>query len=110
VVNQPWQRKHGNHVQQMVTSAFLSIVHCCLHGRLSAVDRKADHKQAVQSVSCLVCACVMLPGGAFMAGHPLMYKPAYKLWMQQLAEQGIHMRILAGVALASAAEGRRCLL
>eukprot|EP00882_Tetradesmus_deserticola_P003818 GHRQ01004037.1.p1 GENE.GHRQ01004037.1~~GHRQ01004037.1.p1 ORF type:complete len:212 (+),score=73.21 GHRQ01004037.1:292-927(+) len=36
-----------------------------------------------------------LHGGAFMAGHPLMYKPAYRLWLQQLAAQGIHMRILA---------------
>lgn len=33
-----------------------------------------------------------------MAGDPLMYKPAYKLWMSQLAAQGIHMRVFAGVA------------
>ncbi|WIA31722.1 hypothetical protein OEZ86_002598 [Tetradesmus obliquus] len=36
-----------------------------------------------------------LHGGAFMAGHPLMYKPAYRLWMQQMAEQGIHVRVFA---------------
>jgi hypothetical protein len=33
-----------------------------------------------------------------------MYKPAYKLWMQQLAEQGIHMRVFAGACVLAAEE------
>eukprot|EP00878_Enallax_costatus_P004522 GHUV01004763.1.p1 GENE.GHUV01004763.1~~GHUV01004763.1.p1 ORF type:complete len:411 (+),score=112.86 GHUV01004763.1:860-2092(+) len=36
-----------------------------------------------------------LHGGAFVAGDPLMYKPAYLTWMQQLAAHGIHMRVFA---------------
>lgn len=30
-----------------------------------------------------------------MAGEPLMYCPAFKHWMQQLAAQGIRMRVLS---------------
>lgn len=37
----------------------------------------------------------MNSGGAFVAGDPLMYKPAYLTWMRQLAAQGIHMRVFA---------------
>lgn len=41
------------------------------------------------------CACVLYVGGAFKAGHPLLYMKAYKAWLQRLAEQGIHARLLA---------------
>lgn len=34
-------------------------------------------------------------GGAFVAGEPLMYCPAFKHWMRQLAAQGIAMRVLS---------------
>jgi hypothetical protein len=34
-------------------------------------------------------------GGAFMAGEPLMYQPAYRKWMRQLADQGIKARVFA---------------
>jgi hypothetical protein len=51
----------------------------------------------VQQLSYALCVVRLArAGGAFMAGHPLMYKPAYRLWMQQMAEQGIHMRVFAG--------------
>jgi hypothetical protein len=69
---------------------------------------RANFQKQLLAASLLLCrVCVLLlrcPGGAFMAGHPLMYKPAYKLWMQQLAEQGIHMRVFAGACLLAAEE------
>jgi hypothetical protein len=34
-------------------------------------------------------------GGAFMAGDPRMYCPAFKHWMRALAAQGISMRVLS---------------
>jgi hypothetical protein len=38
---------------------------------------------------------MMTAGGAFAAGDPLMYCPAFKYWMRQLAAQGIAMRVLS---------------
>lgn len=40
-------------------------------------------------------AVVVCAGGAFMAGDPRMYCPAFKLWMKKMAAQGISMRVLS---------------
>jgi hypothetical protein len=72
---------------------------CWLHGHPANTSQPAAPLLPWREyVFVLLLRC---SGGAFMAGHPLMYKPAYKIWMQQLAEQGIHMRVFAGAWLST---------
>lgn len=53
------------------------------------------HRNSIVTHICHVTVFLLPAGGAFVAGDPLMYKPAYLTWMQQLAMHGIHMRVFA---------------
>lgn len=62
------------------------------HTSISYASRDASPN----TLPCLTLPYLALPpGGAFMAGEPRMYCQAFKLWMQELAAQGINARVLS---------------